>query len=218
MQPSENENFIALIGDVYAFYRQDFSRFAAGVWLQAMQPFDFKAVADALNKHCVNPDNGQFMPKPADIVKMLQGSTQDSGLVAWSKVDAAIRMRGTYVSVVFDDPIIHRVILDMGGWVQIGGKNESDMPFLKNEFVNRYRGYKMRNETPPYPPVLVGIAEAQNCKNGFESAQPVLIGNPARAKQVLLGGTTQPLIGFEQMDAKEAAVLHLEDARLKREA
>jgi len=213
MQTSDNEQFVALIGDVYAFYRQDFSRFAAGVWLQAMQPFDFRAVADALNKHCVNPDNGQYLPKPADIVKMLQGSTQDSALVAWSKVDAAIRMRGTYVSVVFDDPIIHRVILEMGGWVQIGGKGEKDMPFLRNEFVNRYRGYKMRNETPEYPRVLICIAEAHNNQEGFESALPVLIGDPEKAKAVLLGGTTKPLIGFTQLDAKEAVVLRLDDAR-----
>jgi hypothetical protein len=213
MKASEKEQLVSLIGDVYAFYRQDFSKFAAGVWVQAMQPFEFKAVADALNRHCVNPDNGQFMPKPADIVKMLQGSTQDSGLVAWSKVDAAIRMRGTYVSVVFDDPVIHRVILDMGGWVQIGGKNETDMPFLKNEFVNRYRGYRMRNEIPAYPPVLIGISEAQNSRQGFESEPPVLIGNPEAAKQVLLGGTTKPLIGFTQMDSKEASVLRLVDAR-----
>jgi hypothetical protein len=213
MKASEREQLVALIGDVYAFYRQDFSKFAAGVWVQAMQPFEFKAVADALNRHCVNPDNGQFMPKPADIVKMLQGSTQDSGLVAWSKVDAAIRMRGTYVSVVFDDPVIHRVILDMGGWVQIGGKNESDMPFLRNEFVNRYRGYWMRNEIPAYPPVLSGMSEAQNSRQGFESEPPVLIGNPEIAKQVLLGGTTKPLIGFTQMDSKEASVLRLVDAR-----
>ena len=213
MQASDNEQFVALIGDVYAFYRQDFSRFAAGVWLQAMQPFDFRAVADALNKHCVNPDNGQFMPKPADIVKMLQGSTQDAGLVAWSKVDAAIRMRGTYVSVVFDDPIIHRVILEMGGWVQIGGKNETDMPFLKNEFVNRYRGYKMRNEVPEYPSVLIGMAEAQNSRQGFECAPPVLIGGAEKAKQVLLKGVNKPLIGFTQLDPKDLPMLRLVDDR-----
>ncbi|WP_250538781.1 MULTISPECIES: DUF6475 domain-containing protein [unclassified Caballeronia] len=210
MRPTDHAQFFELVGNVYAFYRQDYSKFAGSVWLEAMKPYDFAAVADALNRHCVNPDNGQFMPKPADIVRMLEGSTQDSGMVAWSKVDTAIRQRGTYVSVVFDDPIIHRVILDMGGWVLVGGKDADEWPFVAKEFVNRYRGYKMRSETPDYPPVLIGMAEAQNNRQGFESGAPVLIGNAEQAKRVLSGGTEKPLIAFTQMVPAEAARLRLE--------
>jgi hypothetical protein len=210
MRPTDHAQFFELVGNVYAFYRQDYSKFAGSVWLEAMKPYDFAAVADALNRHCVNPDNGQFMPKPADIVRMLEGSTQDSGMVAWSKVDTAIRQRGTYVSVVFDDPIIHRVILDMGGWVLVGGKDADEWPFVAKEFVNRYRGYKMRSETPDYPPVLIGMAEAQNNRQGFKSGAPVLIGNAEQAKRVLSGGTEKPLIAFTQMVPAEAARLRLE--------
>lgn len=176
MQPSDNENFIALIGDVYAFYRQDFSRFAAGVWLQAMQPFDYKAVSDALNRHCVNPDNGQFIPKPADIVKMLQGSTQDAALVAWTALDRMVRTSGPYSSPTFEDPVISAVVNDMGGWVDFNTKTEDEWPFIRNEFVNRYRGYKMRNDFPREVPRLTGIAEHHNRLNGYvkEDENPFL--------------------------------------------
>lgn len=211
MQASDTPKLVELVGSVYAFYRQDFSKFAASVWISAMQPFDFDAVADAMNRHCVNPDNGQFMPKPADIVKMLQGSTQDSALVAWSKVDRTVRHVGTYPSVVFDDPTIHRVVTDMGGWALVGGKGEDEWPFLRNEFVSRYRGYKMRSETPDYPPVLIGLADAQNSRQGFGKSAPVLIGNAEQAKRVMLGGTDKPLLGFSQMAAGDMALL-LSDA------
>lgn len=194
MTQQDFDRLIALVGDVYAFYRQDYSAFAGRVWWQAMQPFDFAAVAEAFNKHAVNPDSGQFLPKPADIVKMLQGSTQDSGLSAWSKVDKAIRSVGTYQSVVFDDPIIHRVILEMGGWVAMGTKNEDEWPFVRNEFVNRYRGYKMRSQTPDYPPVLIGIAEAQNAKAGYQSQAPLLLGRPEQAAQVMKQGSNAPML------------------------
>src|SRR5690606_26216344 len=113
MIEQDRKAFFKLIADVSAFYGKDFSTFAGNVWWEAMKPFDFAAVADALNRHCVNPDSGQFMPKPADVVKMLQGSTQDSALVAWSKVDRAVRTVGTYRSVTFDDPLIQRVISEM---------------------------------------------------------------------------------------------------------
>lgn len=207
MKDSDKAQFFTLVAGVYAFYRQDMSDFAGGVWWQAMQPFDFAAVSDALNRHCVNPDSGQFMPKPADVVKMLRGSTQDSAMVAWSKVDKGVRQVGTYASVVFDDPIIHRVIHDMGGWVALGTKGENEWPFVAKEFENRYRGYKVRNETPDYPKTLIGIAEAQNSTEGRQSQAPVLIGRSDIAKQVLLGGSDKQLVEFERMDEADMLAL-----------
>lgn len=207
MQAEDKMKFAGLIGNVYAFYRQDSSDFALGVWWEAMKPFDFAAVADALNRHCVNPDSGQFMPKPADVVKMLRGSSQDGAMVAWSKVDKGVRQVGTYASVAFDDPIIHRVLHDMGGWVALGMKTEHEWPFVAKEFENRYRGYRIRSETPEYPKVLIGIAEAQNSQEGRASQPPVLIGDSSRAKQVLIGGADKPLVGFERMQAADMAML-----------
>lgn len=194
--------FSALISDVYAFYRQDSSTFAVKVWWQAMQPFDFLAVAEALNRHCVNPDSGQFMPKPADVVKMLQGSTQDSALAAWAKVDRAIRTVGTHRSVAFDDALIHRVLTEMGGWIEMGRKSEDEWPFVRNEFVTRYRGYRVRNETPDYPPHLIGLAEAQNAKSGFLVEAPLLLGNPETAALVARRGSNGPLLQITRPDAQ----------------
>jgi hypothetical protein len=194
MIEAEKPKFYALMADVLAFYGKDFSEFAGRVWWEAMKPYDLPAVADALNRHCVNPDSGQFAPKPADVVKMLSGSSQDGALVAWSKVDRAVRSVGTYASVVFDDPVIHRVVTDMGGWVPLGQKDEGEWPFVRNEFVNRYRGYRMRNEIPEYLPVLIGIAQASNQRMGFDSAPPLLLGDATVARAVLEGGSDKPLL------------------------
>ncbi|MFC4275550.1 DUF6475 domain-containing protein [Achromobacter aloeverae] len=209
MKPTDQPRFSALISDVFAFYRQDASKFAMNVWWQAMQPFDLAAVAEALNRHCVNPDSGQFMPKPADVVKMLRGSSQDSALVAWSKVDKAVRQVGTYQTVAFDDAVIHRVIEEMGGWIALGEKTERDWPFVAKEFENRYRGYAMRNETPEHSKVLIGITDANNQKQGFKSTAPVLIGDASSAKRVLLSGSDKPAIGFQRLDAGGTATYEI---------
>lgn len=202
MIDADRKQFQALMGDVYSFYGKDYSLFGSGVWWEAMKPFDFKAVADALNRHCVNPDVGQFLPKPADVVRMLEGSTQDAGLVAWAKVDRAVRQLGTYRSVAFDDALIHRVIADMGGWVQLGTKNEDEWPFLRNEFVNRYRGFRGRSEVPEYPPVMIGICESQNSREGFAAEPPLLIGDQRKAMQVMQLGSNQPLLSVTQADPR----------------
>lgn len=214
MIAAEKQQFYDLMADVYAFYRQDTSSFALGIWWDAMKPFDLAAVSNALSRHCVNPDNGQFMPKPSDVVKLLRGSTQDSALEAWAKVDKAVRSVGTYRSVTFDDPIILLVLQDMGGWVALGTKKEDEWPFVAREFENRYRGYATR-PIQEHPRWLPGIAEAQNVQAGQRVEPPVLIGDAARARAVLQGGSDTQRIGFQQLSEQELDSV-LEDAQPRR--
>jgi len=203
MQASDYDDFVMMLTAVGDLYGRAPSEMAITIWWGALQHYDLAAIRQGFDRHVRNPDTGQFMPKPADIVKMLQGSTQDSAMVAWSNVDRAVRQVGTYSSVVFDDALIHRVIHDMGGWVALGIKTEDEWPFVAREFENRYRGYRSRNERPDYPSQLIGIAESQNAQNGLKSQPPVLIGDPEKAKTVLLNGSRSPLIGFERMAAAE---------------
>lgn len=209
MIDEDRSTFFDLLADVYAFYGRDFSAFAGSVWWQALTPFDLPAVRSAFGRNCANPDTGQFLPKPADVVRMLQGGTQDSALRAWASVDRAVRQVGTHQSVAFDDALIHRVIHDMGGWAALGTKTDDEWPFVAREFENRYRGYRMRSETPPFPRVLIGLAEAQNSRQGRASQPAVLVGDAARARDVMLMGTDQPLVGFTRAEHEAPPVLAL---------
>lgn len=199
MQVDDFQKFHDGIAGVMGFYGKSLSRFALDVWWTALKSYELPAIIDAFNRHLANPDAGQFAPKPADIIRMLQGSTQDSALRAWAKVDRAVRSVGTYCDVVFDDALIHRVIQDMGGWIGLGTKSEAEWPFVAKEFENRYRGFRSRNERPSYAPVLIGIATAHNEPKGFESGKPVLIGNRQLAQRVLQEGASQPALGFSSV-------------------
>lgn len=202
MQTSDFDRFAELLAGVFELYNREASPFALQVWWEAMRPYDLPAVQLAFSRHVQNPDTGQFPPKPADVIRMLGGTTQDSALRAWAKVDRAVRHVGTYASVAFDDPLIHRVLHDMGGWVGLGLKTEDEWPFVAKEFENRYRGYAMRNERPEYPPVLIGLAEADNARRGLKSDPPRLVGSAERAQQVMSGGTDRPLIGVATATAE----------------
>lgn len=179
------------------------------LYWQGLSDFDIEAVKQAAYRHLRNPDTGQFMPKIADFIRMLQGTTQDSALVAWAKVDKAVRQVGTYVDVVFDDPIIHRVIHDMGGWIGLGNKNTEEWPFVAKEFETRYRGFKQKIDIPDYPPKLIGIATAHNEQKGLPVDPPMLIGNELRARQVFNGGSDKPSIGFKKMEVEAPQVKQL---------
>lgn len=195
MRPTDFAAFRDLMKGVHDFYAKDLSEFSLSVWWESMRQFDLDAVKQAMNRHVMNPDAGQFMPKPADVVRMLAGRTVDSAQVAWAKVDRALRTVGTYRTVVFDDPLIHRVLHDMGGWVPLGTKTEDEWPFVAKEFENRYRGYAMRGERPEHPRALIGVIEAENSRTGFAADPPALIGDVAGCEAVMVGGTDRPLLG-----------------------
>lgn len=210
MRDSELIEFSKTLLAVADYYGKELSENVVDLYWNGLREYDLESVKKALWAHARNPDTGQFMPKIADIARVTQGRTDDQAAIAWSKVDQAVRRVGTYQCVVFDDPVIHRVIVDMGGWVLIGGKDNKEWPFVAREFENRYRGYRMRDDTPEYPPVLIGMANAHNSQQGFRQNPPILIGDERRANTVRLGGTTAPLLGMKSAaDVVQApAIVH----------
>jgi hypothetical protein len=195
MVESEQKGFYALLAGVYGFYRVDLTPFALTVWWEACKPFDAAAVKDALNRHCVNPDNGQFLPKPADVVKLLSGSTKDAAYLGWSKVQNAMLSVGAYETVCFDDPIINQVVHDLGGWPYLCGLKQDETPFKANEFVTRYQGIRTRGGLQQWPQKLTGIADMGNAANGFGGGDVRLIGDARAAQKVLAGGANEHAIG-----------------------
>lgn len=188
MTKDEAPRFRQLLVGVASFYGKEASDFQLAVWWQALSRLEFEAVQDAFNRHLLNADNGQFMPKPADIVKLIGGGTSDRALVAWSKFELAVQFVGSWETVVFDDPIIHQVVEDMGGWVELCMRDDKAWPFVKNEFVQRYRGYATR-PLKSYPAKLIGHTEAHNAGR-FDAFVPEAryIGDREAARKVLEGG------------------------------
>lgn len=199
MNQQDFDEFVEMLDAVAEQYGKKLSDGVRILYWQGLQDFDLPAIQQAIGRHLRNPDSGMFMPKIADIVKMLQGSTQDSALLAWSKVEKAIRMVGCDNSVAFDDPLIHRVLSDMGGWSSFRMVLEDELPFKAREFEQRYRGFKSRNENVDYPPVMIGLFESDNAAKGHRVAPPVLVGNPEVAALVMNGGTNTPALTFTQV-------------------
>lgn len=198
MNQHDKQNFGAMLIAIGEYYGKTVKPAVIEIYWQGLQQYDIDAISIAINRHVGNPDTGQFMPKIADISRMLGGTSNDRALVAWAKVDKAVRHIGPYRSVVFDDPIIHRVLVEMGGWISLGEKQTDEWPFIAKEFENRYRGYAMRGEVPVYQPVLTGISDAHNAKEGFKTEPPMLIGNAEKAQEVMRLGVDRPTIGFTQ--------------------
>lgn len=188
MNEQDKRAFKELVTNVMAFYRQDTSPFALQVWWTACQPFSLEQVTKAMSAHAVDADRGQFAPKPADVVKALQGTKTDRARSAWGKVMDAMQRVGAYQTVCFDDPVIHAVVEDIGGWMNLCRSDFDQLSFTEHRFCESYRAYSGRSDVA-YPAKLLGQHEMDNRQAGRRVSPPVLIGNPEKAAEVLkLGG------------------------------
>jgi hypothetical protein len=191
--PQDVAEFRQLMADCYAFYQKDLTESVLSIWWNALRAYELLGVRDALGRHVVDADRGQFLPKPADVVRLIDGGTADAALVAWQKVDAAVKLVGSYQSVVFDDPVTQRCVHDLGGWPYLGSRSEKEWPFVRTHFCNLYRAYLMRGKIT-FPPRLPGLTEIENTRTGFPVPLPVLIGDEARARAVIEKGRSTGLI------------------------
>jgi hypothetical protein len=180
MKSQQRESFAALITGVAELYGKPISPQLISIYWEGLAEFDFDEVKVAINLHVRNPDTGQFMPKIADVIKFIEGNTLTQAMRAWQKVMEAMRRVGTYATVVFDDPIIHAVIADMGGWQLLGMVQDEELPFKAREFEKRYQTYKVKGPQS-FPVKLIGIFEVENNKAGYPSPEPVLIGDKSKA-------------------------------------
>ncbi len=184
MQANDKQAFAGLLVTIGELYSKPISSILSKLYWRMLERFEWQDVVDALQAHVQDPDYGQFMPKPADIIRAINGNGQTQSLQAWTKVEQAIRQVGPYLSVVFDDAIIQQVILEMGGWIKLCKSQSKELPFIAKEFQTRYGAYRHR---PPlnYPSSLPGISEHQNGNHGFASPTPKLLGNVMKAQAVL---------------------------------
>ena len=182
----EKRRFAGLMTSVADYYNQPLSKNVIALYWDGLRQYDYEAIEAAMRAHMQLPDEaGRWMPRISDLNKMLIGRTSDQGQIAWSKVDRAVRTVGPYADVAVDDPIIHRVIQEMGGWVHLCGKDDKEWPFTAKEFVTRYQSYKMTGELPEHAPYLTGIASSQNQTAGHQQPLEVrLLGNATKAAQI----------------------------------
>lgn len=159
------------------------------MWFEALSSYDIDEIASAVTRHTRRPDPTYGKPKPGDIIAMIEGTSADNAFLAWSKFVEALRTIGTYSSVVFDDPIIHRVIDDMGGWCSFSGLKDKDLPFVGKEFMARYRAFKAKGVIPSHSKKLIGQDEARQLLDNFTDyiAPPVYVGEKEKALLVQSG-------------------------------
>lgn len=144
------------------------------------------------------------IPSPGDIRKYcLETREEDLDIrvaIARNKIKKAINSVGTYTTVIFDDPIIHLVIRDFGGWIKFGMTSMEEFEnLLKWDFPKLYKAYATRKNAD-IPLMLEGKADKKVIK---------YIGNEEKAKRWILS-YQQKVEGLEIEPKKENGVAAIE--------
>lgn len=193
---NNNEREIAnIVSNAMSFFNNPLSEQGLKTWVRYLSRYDSDQVSKAFDAHLLNPDSGMFKPTPAHIEALLQGTSSDRSSRAWSAVNEAIQHPGVYCSVVFDDPIIHLVIEDLGGWAKFGTVTFEDMKYIENHFKTAYKGYVSRPDKPVPPKRLAGISEIDT-QEGKKVQQPIFIGDVEKCKRIYLGGRSEPRLAI----------------------
>jgi hypothetical protein len=135
----------------------------------------------------------QKFPLPAEVREYALGNRRDLALAAFLKAGQAISKVGAAGNVIFDDPVIHQVIMTYdGGWP--GVCLSYDETRFKDDFLARYRALGAAMEKNPLtlaetPRYLPGSNELTNKATGwYEKTAEV---DPGQYTPVRIGSGTE---------------------------
>ncbi len=118
------------------------------------------------------------LPKPAEIIQAIEGDGNEKAILAWEKLDRAVRQVGPYQSVQFDDPVIHSIVKFFGGWEKICDVSGDEWKWKQKEFERLYTIMAKRGDHPKY---LIGITEWSNMVDYSDNIPDIVqIGFPVK--------------------------------------
>lgn len=144
---------------------------AVKLYMLLLRDFSLAQVRYALQEHMkVSP----FMPKPADLIKILRGSLEERTARAWAEVLEAVRKLGPYESVRFSSPATHYALMRMGGWESLCERLTVDNEnFKARDFAVYYALGEKAADWDRVPAYFASLYERHNRLYGYDFTQPI---------------------------------------------
>lgn len=132
----DEKTLLALAG-IYSFFEKELSDTATELWSNALAGMDEVDVRAAFQMHLRDPERGRFLPKPADIIRHVEGTADEAALMAWSEVIGSYRA---------PNKAAERAVDALGGFVAIRRAPEAENHFLQRRFVEFFKAYRQREK------------------------------------------------------------------------
>ena len=170
----ERERFSNALMATFEIYDKQFSPMVLKVWFAVLKQYSVDDVCRALTEHIKNPDTGQFLPKPADVVRQLDGTKKELNLelefqaqAAWLSIPRAIAGVGAYRVPQFHDPVTTACVSVMR-WKTLCSMTEKEVVWKMKEFVELYQNLKGK-PLDQLPNNIQGLESIQEMKGNMTS-------------------------------------------------
>lgn len=159
---------------------------ALKLWGLLMAGYPIEEVEAALRHHMAE---SPYMPKPADLIRQIDGTAEDRAAAAWAMLERAVMKCGHYQDVRFPDPAIHYAVDQMGGWRVVSltfndfKRRDFERHYRRGERVASFGDEPGKVQVSPY---LLGECHASNAMRGYATALKVFGPDGARLDEAEL--------------------------------
>lgn len=132
------------------------------IYFQIFEDMTIEEFQKACMRVCRSKSISTF-PLPAEIREASEGDMVSKAQLALAKLEKAVDTLGANYSVEFNDPVIHAVVVRLGGWEWITTQQRDEWKWIRKDFERLYGIYsKLNPKQIDAPERLVGRFEA-NC-------------------------------------------------------
>ncbi len=177
MNDSNKKEFSEIMLAMGEIYDKTLTKTLMAMYFDDLSGFTIDQISGAFKKHRLNQVNGHFFPKPADIVRNIDGgqqSTEDRAMLAWMAVEQAIGRVGAYGTLELEDKQALMAIKNMGTWQQLCHTDRDKLGFKRQEFIKNYQALE-NTAIEHLPQRLHGIEDLNNQRLGVDNSAEDLL-------------------------------------------
>ena len=127
-----NDNFLKAMIVAGAHYRREVTKELVKSYAEFLEPRDMEQCAAAVKTHI---STNRYFPLVCDIIDAVEGDNNEKATRAW---DRAYKLFEDSQDAKTDDPVLEKVVSDMGGWLILGTTNYEQLRFKQHDFIKRY--------------------------------------------------------------------------------
>lgn len=173
MEQRDKVRFVKCMAALAESFSQDYSTKKIDIYYQALEDLTIEDIERG-TWNVIRTRGTSTFPKVAEIREAINGKREDRSMLALAKVERALREVAAYSSIVFDDPVIHKVIESFNNsWIGIADMTIQEWTWARKDFLRLYEALSTSGvDTVPHK--LRGRIEIENENNGYAAKYPLV--------------------------------------------
>ena len=145
MNEQDKKSFAELMVGNGEIHNKEISKSLMQTYFDVLKAYTIEEVKHGFSRHTLDPIDGKFFPKPANIIKHLEASqltTEQKAELAWGQIEREIRATGSWGTLKLDDKQALAALKSFTSWKDLCNMETTKMTWAKKEFMSMYCTYE----------------------------------------------------------------------------